>query len=155
MKKKRTDRYFMELAIETMKHSIPEKRMDGKVSPQVGAVLVFPDGSHEIAHRGELREGDHAEYTLIERKCHRKRLDGCILYTTLEPCMKRNPPKEGCCRRITNARIKIVFVGIQDHDPTVAGDGIHYLEKHGVKVRMFDREFQKIIEDENAKYLKQ
>ncbi len=146
---------FMEIAIDQMRKSVVEQRDDGKISPKVGAVLVHPDGSYETAYRGELREGDHAEYTLLERKLHNKRLDDAVLFTTLEPCVMRNPPKRGCCRRVTNARIKTVYVGIQDRDPTVAGEGIEHMEDHGVKVLMFDREYQKIIEKENMPYLKQ
>lgn len=33
--------------------------------------------------------------------------------------------------------------------------GIQYLEKHGVEYKMFDREFQQIIEKENKEFLKQ
>jgi len=146
---------FMKIALEVMKKSVPEQRDDGKVSPKVGAVLVHADGTHETAYRGELREGDHAEYTLLERKLHNKRLDDCTLFTTLEPCVKRNLPKKGCCKRVTNARIKTVYVGIQDRDPTVAGEGIEHMEDRGVKVLMFDREYQKSIEKENMKYLQQ
>jgi ATP-dependent DNA helicase RecG len=69
--------------------------------------------------------------------------------------VKRNPPKVPCCRRTTNARIKKVFVGIEDRDPTVDGKGIKHLENHGVEVKMFDREFQRIIEEENKAFLKQ
>ena len=146
---------FMKIALLEMKKSVPEKRGDGKISPKVGAVLVHADGKYDTAYRGELREGDHAEYTLLERKLHNKRLDDCILFTTLEPCVKRNPPKKGCCGRITNARIKTVYVGIEDRDPTVAGEGIQHMEDGGVKVIMFDREYQKIIEKENMEYRKQ
>jgi len=37
-----------------------------------------------------------------------KNLGDCVLFATLEPCApdSRNPPKTGCLRRITNARIK-------------------------------------------------
>lgn len=145
----------MSLSVDEMKKSIPEKRDDGKISPKVGAVLVFPNGTYETAYRGELREGDHAEYTLLERKHADASLEECILFTTLEPCVVRNPPKRGCSRRITNARIKTVYVGIQDHDPTVAGEGIKYLEERGVRIIMYERQYQKIIEDENMGYLKQ
>lgn len=148
-------RSFMEIAITEMRKSIPEARTDGKINPKVGAVLIYPNGEYDLAHRGELRKGDHAEYTLLERKNHNKKVDDCILITTLEPCVKRNPPKKGCCYRITNARIKTVYVGIQDHDPTVAGEGTAHLEDHGVKVIMFDRDLQQIIEDENKEYLEQ
>jgi ATP-dependent DNA helicase RecG len=145
----------MELAIAEMNKSKNEPRPDGKVPPKVGAVVVFPDCTAQQAHRGELREGDHAEYTLLERKLHNEKLDDCILFTTLEPCAKRNNPKVPCCRRTTNARIKTVYVGIGDPDPTVDGKGIKHLENHGVKVLMFDRDLQKQIETENTHFISQ
>jgi ATP-dependent DNA helicase RecG len=148
-------RDYMEIAIAEMNKSKNEPRPDGKVPPKVGAVLVFPDGRVEKAHRGELREGDHAEYTLIERLLPKEKLDECILFTTLEPCVERNSPKVPCCRRTTNARIKTVYVGIEDPDKTVDGKGIKHLEKHGTKVIMFDRDLQEIIETENAGFIKQ
>lgn len=153
--KKYTDKDLMKLAIDEMKKSVNEPRHDGKVPPKVGAVMLFPDGRIEKAFRGELREGDHAEYTLIERKLAKENLEGCILFTTLEPCTERNSPKIPCCRRATNARIKKVYIGIEDRDPTVDGKGIKYLEKHGVEVKMFDRDFQRIIEVENKEFIKQ
>lgn len=61
-------RRMMEKAIDMMKNSIDEPRADKKASPLVGAVLVKPDGTVDAAFRGELRHGDHAEYTLLERK---------------------------------------------------------------------------------------
>jgi ATP-dependent DNA helicase RecG len=148
-----THKELMQLAIDAMNKSINEPRPDGKVPPKVGAVLLFPDGKVETAYRGELREGDHAEFTLLERKLVNKNVEDCILYTTLEPCVERNPPKVPCCRRVTNARIKKVFIGIEDKDPK--GNGIRHLEKHGVEYKMFDREFQRIIEKENEAFLKQ
>ncbi len=160
MAKKKVDKIFnprpyMELAIAEMNKSKNESRPDGKVPPKVGAVLVFPDGRVVQAHRGELREGDHAEFSLLERKLGHEKLDGCILFTTLEPCVERNPPKVPCCRRTTNARIKTVYVGIIDPDPTVSTKGIEHLKRHFVDVRMFDRDLQKQIETENKEFLKQ
>lgn len=156
VKKKPFDaRHYMELAIKEMNESKNEPRPDGKVPPKVGAILLFPDGRVEKAHRGQLREGDHAEYTLIERLLPTEKLDECILFTTLEPCVERNSPKVPCCRRTTNARIKTVYVGIADPDPTVDGKGIKHLEKHGAKVIMFDRDLQKIIESKNKKFIEQ
>ena len=144
-KKILSDRELMLLAIEVMNKSINEPREDGKVPPKVGAVLLFPNGEYESAYRGELREGDHAEYTLIERKLGNMDLSDCILFTTLEPCVERNPPKSPCCKRTTNARIKKVFVGIEDPDPTVDGKGIKHLRKHSVEVKMFDRDYNKSL----------
>ena len=85
-KKKFDARKMMELAVSIMKESVPEPRVDGKASPRVGAVLVFPDGRIDSASRGELRDGDHAEFTLIDRKYRDQKLDGARLFATLEPC---------------------------------------------------------------------
>ena len=117
-------RHYMELSIEVMKSSIQEGRKDGKVSPLVGAVLVRPDGSYETAYRGELRDGDHAEFTLLERKCIGENLRGAEVFSTLEPCFERNAPKIGCCKRLAKARVAKVYVGTTDPDPTVNGKGI-------------------------------
>ena len=140
---------MMKKAIDVMRQSVPEHRPDGSPSPAVGAVLVRPDGSIETAARGELREGNHAEFILLERKCPGERLDGCILFTTLEPCLNRNHPKHGCARHIVNARIREVYVGIEDDNPAVAGKGIEHLRRHGVTIRMFDRDFQEAILKQN------
>lgn len=157
MKKKLDTRKLMELAIETMRQSVHEPRDDYKTSPKVGAVLVKPDGTVETACRGELRYGDHAEFTILERKNRSNNLDGSILFATLEPCAPgaRQNPKLGCAERIVLARIKEVWVGIQDPDPTVARKGITYLEQHGIKVHMFDRDLQEVIEEENKEFLAQ
>lgn len=157
-------RAIMERAIEEMRKSIPESRDDGKVSPKVGAVLLhvgdrMPDRGDRIttAFRGELRDGDHAEFTLLERKNRDRALDECVLFATLEPCAPgaRKHPKLGCAERIVLARIKRVWVGIEDPDPTVARKGIEFLSNNGVEVHMFDRDLQDIIQDENKEFLKQ
>ena len=138
-------RRMMELAVEVMRRSVPEHRLDGSPSPSVGAVIVRPDGLVETAARGELRDGNHAEFILLERKCIGERLDDCVLFTTLEPCLNRNHPKRGCARHIASARIKEVYVGIEDDNPAVAGKGIEYLRRNSVSVHMFDRDLQEAI----------
>lgn len=150
-------RKVMETAIEVMGQSIQEPRPDGKTGPLVGAVLVKPDGTIETACRGELRLGDHAEYTLLERKNRSVRLDGAILFVTLEPCApgSRNQPKLSCAQRIIDARIKEVWVGITDPDPTVDRKGIKYLQGFGVVVRLFDRDLQEIIREANREFIAQ
>lgn len=150
-------RKLMEKAIEIMRESISEPRKDGKANPLVGAVLWKPDGSIETACRGELRYGDHAEYTLLERKNRHCKLDGSILFATLEPCApgSRRHPKLGCAERIMNARIKEVWIGIEDPDPTVDRKGIKYLQDCGILVHMFDRDLQEIIRVENREFIAQ
>ncbi|MBL0911476.1 MAG: hypothetical protein IBJ09_03810 [Bacteroidia bacterium] len=148
---------YMQMAIDVMKTSVAESRPDLKISPKVGAVLLKPDGTTETACRGELRLGDHAEYTLLERKKRSEALDGCILFATLEPCAPgaRKHPKLGCAERIVNARIKEVWIGIEDPDPDVDRKGIKFLQDNGITVHMFYPEFQRQIEEANRDFLKQ
>lgn len=109
----------------------------------------------ETACRGELRDGDHAEYTLLERKNRDSKLDGAVLFATLEPCApgSRRHPKLGCAERVVLARIKEVWIGIEDPDPTVDRKGIKYLQDNGVTVHMFDREFQEAIKAVNKEFI--
>ncbi|MBI3923738.1 MAG: hypothetical protein HY318_20120 [Armatimonadetes bacterium] len=150
-------RALMKLAIEVMRQSVSEPRDDGKASPKVGAVLVKPDGAVVTACRGELRHGDHAEYTLLERKNRDSRLDGSVLFVTLEPCAPgaRRDPKVDCAERIRLARTKEVWIGIQDPDPTVARKGIEHLKNNGIEVHIFDRDLQELIEQVNKEFLAQ
>ncbi len=150
-------RKLMERAVDVMRQSIVEPRPDRKASPLVGAVLWKPDGTVETSYRGELREGDHAEYTLLERKNRNCKLDGAVLFATLEPCApgSRRHPKLGCAERIVLARIKEVWVGIEDPDPTVDRKGIKHLQDSGVTVRMFDRDLQENIREANQAFVEQ
>ena len=150
-------RKYMEMAIIVMNKSIQEPRKDNKTSPKVGALLIKPDGEIETAFRSELRNGDHAEYTLLERKLRSVQLDGSVLFATLEPCApdSRTPPKISCAERIVNARIKKVWIGIEDSDPKVDRKGIQYLIDNGVEVELFDADLQKVIRDANKQFIKE
>lgn len=145
---------LMQLAVDVMRQSISEARDDDETTPKVGAVLWKPDGTIETACRGELRCGDHAEYTLLERKNRSSKLDEAILFATLEPCGPgaRNAPKLGCAERIVNARIKEVWVGVEDPHPKVAGKGLEFLKKNGITVHLFERDFQDAIKKENKDF---
>lgn len=150
-------RKLMELAVDVMSRSVAELRRDGKASPLVGAVLWKPDGTVQTASRGELRDGDHAEYTLLERKNRDTRLDDAILFSTLEPCApgSRRDPKLSCAEHIVRSRIKQVWIGIEDPDPTVDRKGIKHLQDNGVKVHLFDRDLQEAILDKNRAFVDQ
>lgn len=149
-----THREFMEMAVQEMKKSISEH--NDKPDPKVGAVLVSPDGREliEVAYRGEIRSGDHAEFILLDKKLRTKTLTGHILYTTLEPCVERNPPKSACVERTVNARIKKVYIGIQDPHPSVAGEGIKILRKNNIEVDFFDVDLAAEIRKENEDFIK-
>jgi hypothetical protein len=65
-----TDQEFMRLAVEEASKSVSEPN---RVSPKVGAVLARDGKLIDKAFRGELAPGDHAEFTLLERKCGSQR----------------------------------------------------------------------------------
>ena len=117
--------------------------------------MVRQDLTYETAFRGELREGDHAEFTLLERKCRSEKVEGNVLFATLEPCAPGacHFPKLGCAERIVNARIAKVFIGIEDPDPTVCRKGIQWLIDNGVEVEMYPRDLQVEIEECNKEFL--
>lgn len=148
-------REYMKLAVEVMKESIHERKKKNP-SPYVGAVLVFPDGTYEIAYRGETREGDHAEYTLLDIKNRQNELSKCWLFATLEPCApgSRGLNKTSCSERIVNARIPEMWFGIEDKNPTVDHGGINHMVDNGVKVHQFAPEFHKEIEEVNKEFMK-
>lgn len=146
---------MMRLAISAMLESKPEPRSDGKPPPLVGAVLLYADGRVRHGGRGKHRDGEHAEYGLLEREAASDVLDKATLYTTLEPCAKgsRKLPKQACAKRIIQARIARVVVGIRDPDPTVNGRGIRDLRDSGVEIEYFPPELQEEINQANKAFL--
>lgn len=146
------DRKWMEMAVEEMRQSRSEHTDER--DPMVGAVLVDLDGKLLGAtHRGSLRVGNHAEYTLIERYLRDKNLEGSTLYLTLEPCTSRGEGKTPCAKWIIGARIGRVFIGMPDPNPNILGRGIDYLMKNRVEVGFFDTELTEQIRDANQTFI--
>ena len=98
-------------SIEISKNCIDE---DEEPHPKVGAVLIKDDKIIETAYRGELAPGDHAEYTLLEKKSSLDEYNDCILITTLEPCTRRSSTKRPCAERIVERGISEVWIGMLD-----------------------------------------
>lgn len=155
-KKKCTPDELMKLAIEISFDSIPEHT--DKADPLVGAVVTTKDG--EIlasAHRGELRIGEHCEFTLIERKLRHLNLSECVLYVTLEPCIDeaRKPPKRGCATHICKARISKVYIGMRDPDTKVENRGVEKLARQKIRVIDFPGHLEAEIRKSNAQFIKE
>jgi len=99
---------------------IEAKRAYEKNEVPIGAVIVY-DGKI-IARAHNLREtlqmtASHAEMLAIgeaNEKTGFWRLDGAILYTTVEPCMM-------CAGTIVQARIKTVVYGTKDEKAGCGG----------------------------------
>ena len=154
--KQYTVRELQEFSVMEMYKSISEH--EDRADPKVGSILTTIDGIViETAHRGELRAGDHAEFTLLERKCRDRKVDGCVIYATLEPCAPgaRKEPKLSCSERIVNGRIKKVYIGVQDPDPTVKGKGIDFLRRKNVEIGFFDKDLQSEIMLVNEKFIEE
>lgn len=155
-KKKYTPAELMQMAIEEGRRSIPEHT--DKTDPLVGAIITTADGELLAqAHRGELRVGEHCEFTLIERKLASDNLQGCVLYVTLEPCtdQSRNKDKRGCSTHIVKARLGKVYIGIEDPNPKIATLGIELLKEAKIEFEMFPEELQKTIRADNAQFIRE
>jgi len=155
-KKKYTPEELMELVIEESFKSIPEHT--NKTDPLVGALITTREGEIlDMAHRGELRIGEHCEFTLIERKLKDKNLKDCVLYVTLEPCVDeaREPPKRGCATHISKARVSTVYIGMRDPNPNIENEGANFLMGKGVKVVDFPAHLELKIRNSNKQFIKE
>lgn len=141
---------------EVMKLAIIEARKcrsTDKQDPLVGAVVV--DKQEEImgtAYRGELKEGEHAEYTLLERKLHTQTLAGATVYTTLEPCTKRGEGKLPCAERLIDRKVARVVIGMLDPNREISGDGVRKLQAAGIKIEYFDDDLWAEVEEINRDF---
>ena len=144
------DRKFMEMAVNEARKS---KSEDERVHPMVGAVVVKGGRVLATAHRGELRGGDHAEFTALEKKLPAEAVAGATIYTTLEPCTSRKPPKTPCADWLIARRVKRVVIGMHDPNPTVYGGGWARLQEAGITTADFDGDLKDEIKEMNREFI--
>lgn len=144
------------MAIEEAKKS--ENERDRRIHPKVGVVVVQNGKVLACAHRGEIQLGDHAEYTVLERKLSSTNLTGATLYTTLEPCTERSKNKTPCADRVAERKIARVVIGTYDPNPAVYGGSLLKLMKAGIDVsfiRSTNPDLEKEILELNKAFLDQ
>lgn len=142
---------LMRIAIDNGKESVSE---DGKLSPKVGAAIFRNGEILGAAFRGQLGEGDHAEYTLFEKILEGKDVSGATLFTTLEPCTHRNNHKP-CSDWIIEKGIKHVYVGMLDPNPKIYNNGCKKLKDAGIEISYFPRYLRDEIINDNSKFVEQ
>jgi pyrimidine deaminase RibD-like protein len=148
-----------ETILDYMRRATDEARKskaeDSSPRPKVGVVAVH-EGSVIGAYRGELGAGDHAEFTLFNKKLPDVNLKGAELFTTLEPCTSGSrQAHKSCTDWIIERGIAKVFIGMLDPNPRVYSQGVRKLRDHGIQIDYFPAELRKELEKENWPFILQ
>jgi len=119
--------HYMKLALELA------RRGEGRTAPNppVGAVIVRHD--LVVGEGFHPRAGEpHAEIFALQQAGDQAK--GADVYVTLEPCSHQGRTGP-CAEALISARVKRVFVGVQDPNPLVAGRGFRMLREAGIDVQ--------------------
>lgn len=145
------DAHWMRAALEEAKKCVAEAGKEPR--PKVACVAVRNGRELGRAHRSELRPGDHAEYTLLEKKLKEMDLAGATLYVTLEPCTARSPEKTPCAIRVVQRKLKRVVVAALDPNRRILGQGILTLQDAGIEVALAGKAEMDIAAELNREFI--
>lgn len=101
--------YYMSVALNEAKKALKHNEVP------VGAVIVKNNRIISKAYNKKENKNNvinHAEILAISKACkklHNWRLDDCVIYVTMEPCMM-------CCGAIEQSRIKKVVYGVKNEN---------------------------------------
>lgn len=137
-------------AVEAARLSISET---GPPRPKVGSVVVVDGKVLATAYRGELSRR-HAEVIALEDKLPDVSVVGGVVYTTLEPCVRRGPGKVPCAERLIERRVSRVVIGMVDPDPDISGKGILALREAGIEVDLFPGQLMSEVEAINREFIR-
>lgn len=126
----------------------------GDPTPGVGAVIVKDGIEVASAFRGQCAAGNHAEKCAIEY-AGGSDLSGAVVYTTLEPCSRRNPPKIACAQRLIDQGVGTVYIGLYDPNPKIYREGWKMLRDAGISLRDFPADLRNELREINSAFLKQ
>lgn len=144
-----TDHDYMRMAIDQSRNC---KGEDDRVHPMVGAVVVKDGAVLATAYRGELCNGEHAEFTALEKKLPADALAGATVYTTLEPCTSRTHPKVPCADRLIERKVARVVIGMLDPNPNITGKGQRRLRDANIATDLFPSDLMAEIEELNREF---
>jgi len=151
------DRDFMTLAVTEARKSLHK---DARPHPNVGVVItrngdMIGCAAHGERHDGEDPHCDHAEFIALQKKLPNDTLQGCTVYTTLEPCTKRNLPKLPCVDRLIDRHVDRVVIGMLDPNQIITGKGLMKLRKANIAVDLFPPDLMAQLEELNRDFMRE
>ncbi|KAI9209564.1 cytidine deaminase-like protein [Polychytrium aggregatum] len=127
------DSHFMQLAVDEANKSIPVES-----AYCVGALLVKDGVVLSTGFSRELPGNTHAEECCLIKLKDQGRLEqarGSTCYSTMEPCGERLSGKWPCCKRLVEAGVARVVVGIMEPTHFIQGCvGVDELREAGIAV---------------------
>ena len=140
----------MRIAVDLGKKSLSE---GDPTKPYVGAVVVKDGRVIGSGYRGMTQLGHHAEFGVLQGISDPRLLEDGVVFSTLEPCSARNHPKIPCARRLVEAKVKEVYIGIYDPNPVIYRQGWKILNDGGISLRDFPHDLRDEIAVDNAAFL--